>query len=333
MKGACSPWYSRVTVTVTISIGLSLLTACHEPQPRNAGWENKFSDDVMKEVTKLRMAPAVIHHDWIRVLGDANHSGPWYLWSSLPGMNFIKTNIGPSGDLFVGTVPNSIVVSGLDGKIHWEAVPPSGTITAVALSQEGSEAVFQSRGTSVDGRFSIYRLGSQDRNPKKLVEFARQKMAGSAGYEDPQSIGWSVDRKHIAYSDGAAIWSYSTESGITSFVRAGTDPTYSPDGSQIALRNGRGEIEVVKNSVAVTVISGFQVTSAARWSPDSKLIVCVLEYYYPNVRTAVSGEAIARIAVLRLRDRAMYVLPGALHGADANDLGWVHLEKLGTPDR
>jgi Tol biopolymer transport system component len=92
---------------------------------------------------------------------------------------------------------------------------------------------------------------------------------------DIGSISWAPDGNSFVFDRAGKVFIYDLASQRTLAVADGSDPTWSPDGKQIALRTGEGKAAALDPTTLRQreLLGGRKILSPIRWSPDSKYVV------------------------------------------------------------
>ena len=100
-------------------------------------------------------------------------------------------------------------------------------------------------------------------------------LVGTTEAKQPSSIGWSKDSKVIVYDTTNRIMLYNLESAESTFLAAGSHPTWSPDGRWIAYSrpDGRAALVSPDGSESKTILDEVKLGGGLRWSPDSRYLL------------------------------------------------------------
>jgi hypothetical protein len=206
-----------------------------------------------------------------------NPKGNSFAWFSTKG-DFVAWWILPSG-VINPACPGSIPVTRRDGELLWRL---PGTF------RHGQTRI-QTLGLSQDGRrVALYAANVNDEQPwgatgperssLQWVDIVTMKMVqigDPSSDQDVGSIGWSPNGNSFVFDRGGKIFIHDVALHRTPAVAEGWDPTWSPDGKQIAFRTGEGRAAALDPTTLkqIELLGGRKVLSAIQWSPDSKYVV------------------------------------------------------------
>lgn len=141
-----------------------------------------------------------------------------------------------------------------------------------------------------------------------------------SGAPEETSVAWTPDGGAVLFSRDGEVWTYDIGSRKTSLlVRAGTNPSSSPDGQLIAYRDPSGYAVIASRlGTGPKRASHGRIDGCVHWSPDSA-------YYFVDERVPRSSPDECPFGncfvVYRLRDGSRL----ELHGTDRKDsfFGWL----------
>ena len=95
-----------------------------------------------------------------------------------------------------------------------------------------------------------------------------------APIDGPSSFDWSPDGRYLAFDRKHQIYVFDTETGKTSSVVAGSDPSWSPEGRGIAFlaSDNRASFTTKEGAPLSWSLSGYKPNGPIRWSPDGKYV-------------------------------------------------------------
>jgi Tol biopolymer transport system component len=167
--------------------------------------------------------------------------------------------VSPNGTHVVGVRSpiyggrSDLVAVTLDGRESWKLdLQSSG---APSVSPDGTRVAFEGPA----GRLDVYDIAAD-----------RLTFVG-----DGHHPSWAPGSNRIAYDDGAKVRIYEfVGEGYGPTVEAGTEPSWSPNGEELAMRAGPHKIELVnlKSGERRDLLEANHV-STPRWSPDGRLMM------------------------------------------------------------
>jgi WD40-like Beta Propeller Repeat len=255
---------------------LPLLAATASCQPTN-----DLALELQQRSASEGLALLRIRNNWVGVLVGGkvptrNPRGNSLAWFSANG-NFVAWLILNLPDV-VYPCPGSIAVTRRDGELLWQL--PGGF--------RGGENLTQTLGLSQDGRRVALVAGNVSgpdapRQPGRAlslqwIDMADRKIVliGEPSRDDDiGSISWAPDGNSFVFDRAGKVFIYDLASQRSLAVAEGRDPTWSPDGKQIAFRTGGGKAAALDPTTLKQreLLGGRKILSAVQWSPDSRYVV------------------------------------------------------------
>jgi hypothetical protein len=245
--------------------------------------KSSLAQELQQRSASEGLALLRIRGNWIEsALGGGstptrNPKGNSLAWFSANG-DFVVWWILNSG-VINHACPGSIAVTRRDGKLLWQL--PGGF--------SGGQTLIQTLGLSRDGRrVALYAATVNDGDawhatgPTGLsllwVDIATMKMiqiGDPSSDQDVGSIGWAPNGDSFVFDRAGKIFIHDAKLHRTSAVADGKDPTWSPDGKQIAFRTGGGKAAALDPTTFKQreLIGGRRILSPIEWSPDSQYVV------------------------------------------------------------
>ena len=238
--------------------------------------------ELQERSAKEGLALLRIRNNWIDFLiggGNAqtrNPKGNSFAWFSANG-DFVAWWILNS-PVITHSCPGSIAVAGRDGKLLWQL--PGGfrgqpMIQTVGLSRDGRRiALFAANAI---GRDASRAIGAVDLS-LQWVDMTNMKMVQigeSSREQNVGSISWGPDGNSFVFDRAGKVFIYDLASHRTLAVTDGSDPTWSPDGKQIAIRTTAGTAIAINPTTleAKAFLGNRRILSPVQWSPDSQYVV------------------------------------------------------------
>jgi hypothetical protein len=140
----------------------------------------------------------------------------------------------------------------LDGEVVWELKINRPGIPSI--SSDGKKIALASA-----GRLNVYD-----------VPAARLDVLDVEG-ENP---AWSPNNGRLAYDRDGKVYIYDPETGVSTEIGLGTEPSWAPDGESIAARAGYDTVDLIeiKSRARTTLLEGRGV-SVPRWSPNGEWMI------------------------------------------------------------
>ena len=195
-------------------------------------------------------------------------------WFSTKG-DFVAWWILNSAEI-IRACSGSIAVARRDGELLWQLpgrFRGRTLIQTLGLSQDGSRVALYA--AHVDDQEA-----SRPTPPLSLqwLDMATMKIiqiGDPSSDQDIGSIGWAPDGNSFVFDRAGKIFIHDLASHRTSAVAEGSDPTWSPDGKQIAFRTGQERAAALDPATLKQreLLGGRKILSPIQWSPDSKYVV------------------------------------------------------------
>ena len=140
-------------------------------------------------------------------------------------------------------------------------------------------------------------------------------------YEFGDEMGWSIDGRVLVYEKQGQIWSYDTETRSSTALVRGQDPTWSPDGHQIAFRGADGCMLMSPDGqLRSWALKGHKSGGPIRWSPDGDYVS--FSEYNPTHLPVIGAYHLLRVC--RLSDGACATAREfGLDHPDINGFYWI----------
>lgn len=132
-------------------------------------------------------------------------------------------------------------------------------------------------------------------------------------------LSFSPDGRYLAVGIGGEVRIYDLDKSTFSVIGAGMDPTWSPNGDNVAFRTleGRAILHHFKSGHRVEFLRGRRILSRLDWSPDSKYIL----FSEPH-KGFLYGTT--RLAVARVSDESTEVILEPAMGDTNYTFGWLY---------
>jgi len=181
--------------------------------------------------------------------------------------------------VIIHSCPGSIAVAGRDGRLLWQL--PGGfrgggeLIQTLGLSQDGRRVALYAE--NVSGQRAAHVIGPVDLSLQwvdittmKMVQISEPSRADDVG-----SISWAPNGNSFVFDRAGKIFIYDLASHRTLAVADGRDPTWSPDGKQIAFRTEEGRAVAINPTTLEkkAFLGNRKILSAVQWSPDSRYVL------------------------------------------------------------
>lgn len=100
-------------------------------------------------------------------------------------------------------------------------------------------------------------------------------LVGTTEAEEPHSIGWSRDGKVIVYDTANRVLLYHLDTNQSTFLAAGSNPTWSPDGDWIAYRRLDRTAALIRpnGTQSKDILDNVRLGGGLRWSPNSRYLL------------------------------------------------------------
>jgi Tol biopolymer transport system component len=162
--------------------------------------------------------------------------------------------ISPDGSYIVATSLESAAGISRDGQILWQV--PGARAVRPAISPDGRKVTLLPRG---DTKLAIY-----DATSNQLTSI------GVPGHHPV----WSPSGDRLAYDDGQNVRVYDLTASTTIDAGPGTEPSWLPDGTSVAVRM-KSKVEVIHLATGArsVLFEDARGLSVPRWSPDGEFML------------------------------------------------------------
>ncbi len=272
---------------------------------------NSLARELQQRSASDGLALLRIRNNWVDFLvgggktPSKNPKGNSLAWFSANG-NFIAWLILNSANV-VYPCPGSIVVTRRDGKLLWQL--PGGFCSGpnltqtLALSPDGRRVALLAANVSgpdaprLPGRaLSLQWIDMADMKIVHIGEPSRDQDIGS--------ISWAPDGSSFVFDRAGRILTYDVVSHRTLAVADGRDPTWSPNGKQIAFRtdDGRAVAMDPRTHEIKVLLGNRKILSTVQWSPDSEYVVATEPASFGDKVSHADPTMIAITRVYKLSD-------------------------------
>ena len=233
----------RTCLAVCLTLNV-LAMACEHPSPPSSADLQKGAGEGL----------CLVQPDWngIEVLNMNGAWGKHRLRVTPEGALFSEKRVAPDGSYVAGALEADLVGVALDGRLLWQlkAVSYSGK---PAISPDAKKVALTLR----DGRISVY-----DVLTARLDELPVRG----------QNSSWSSTGDRLAYDDGAQVHVYELARRTNFEVGRGTEPSWSPDGTSLAVRMDWEHVELVNVQTRArrVFLEASSPISVPRWSPNGE---------------------------------------------------------------
>jgi hypothetical protein len=138
-----------------------------------------------------------------------------------------------------------------------------------------------------------------------------------------ETISWSPDASAIAYSSANKILIYGVRDREAHSIADGTNPSWSPNGGQIAYRDKNGNAAVFNlgdRSVRI-LMPDIQIRWGVRWSPDSEYVLVT------TLRPRAGLHDESDFLIYRMRDGKTARIDPLVGGTTEDRVFWIVKQK------
>lgn len=213
--------------------------------------------------------------------------------------------LAQDGSLVAGRAQTGFVGLRLDGRLLW-LVKETSMSALPAISADARKVAFTDR----HGDLVLYD-----------VETAAFSKIGRRG----RNPSWSFTGKRLAYDDGAQVSVYVVDSGTSFVVGQGTEPSWLPDETSVAVRANAEQIDILSTQTRArrVLLDASSSISVPRWTPDGEWMTYTRggpRHWWS--RAAWTGAEPSQI-LIRHAKSGWETSVGEYYKADPGDFTWV----------
>jgi hypothetical protein len=224
--------------------------------------------------------------------------------------SLFQGRLAPDGSFAAGSAETGFVGVKLDGGVVWREVDVSFS-GRPAISTDTKRVAF----TAPDGRLVTFDVAT-----------AGLKELGVRG----KNPAWSFTGDRLAYDDGMEVRVYEFVRGTSSVVGRGTEPSWSPDGTSLAVRVNSERVDLVnlQTQERRILIDASKSISVPLWSPNGQWLMYTRRG--PRrwwSRAGWTGSEPSQILIRQVRTGAETSI-GEFYKANPGDYTWVTNREL-----